>query len=181
MTNNEIEARRVELEEMAQIGGFTEEMIAEWKALYNLEMDNNMANAIAIAESADFTAYINRGNEGYYDLNTKEDNEWESNEYTLENAMKAFKAFAKAHEIKTVKILPYLLNIEEIKEIDNERIRYRQEEMYADACMAEQYGDPTLMKRYENEYGIEKDYGPSNPWDAPGMCVEDFIKGVRYC
>ena len=23
-----------------------------------------------------------------------------------------------------------------------------------------------------------RDYGPSNPWDAPGMCVSDFIKGV---
>lgn len=22
------------------------------------------------------------------------------------------------------------------------------------------------------------DYSPSNPWDAPGMCVSDFIKGV---
>lgn len=20
-----------------------------------------------------------------------------------------------------------------------------------------------------------RDYGPSNPWDAPGMCVSDFI------
>lgn len=24
----------------------------------------------------------------------------------------------------------------------------------------------------------EKDYGPSNPWDAPGMTISDFIKGV---
>lgn len=26
----------------------------------------------------------------------------------------------------------------------------------------------------------EKDYGPSNPWDAPGMKVSDFIRGVVY-
>ena len=26
----------------------------------------------------------------------------------------------------------------------------------------------------------EKDYGPSNPWDAPGMKVSDFITGVSY-
>ena len=27
----------------------------------------------------------------------------------------------------------------------------------------------------------EEDYGPSNPWDAPGMKVGDFIRGVCYC
>jgi len=26
----------------------------------------------------------------------------------------------------------------------------------------------------------EKDYGPSNPWDAPGMKVSDFITDVSY-
>ena len=26
----------------------------------------------------------------------------------------------------------------------------------------------------------EEDYGPSNPWDAPGMRVSDFITGVCY-
>lgn len=30
----------------------------------------------------------------------------------------------------------------------------------------------------EPEY---EDYGPSNPWDAPGMRVSDFIRGVSYC
>ena len=24
----------------------------------------------------------------------------------------------------------------------------------------------------------ESDYGPSTPWNAPGMCVSDFIRGV---
>ena len=26
----------------------------------------------------------------------------------------------------------------------------------------------------------ERDYSPSNPWDAPGMRVSDFISGVSY-
>lgn len=30
----------------------------------------------------------------------------------------------------------------------------------------------------DDEY--EKDYGPSNPWDAPGMKISDFIGGVCY-
>lgn len=32
------------------------------------------------------------------------------------------------------------------------------------------------FSRYEREY--EKDWSPSNPWDAPGMSVSDFITGV---
>ena len=32
---------------------------------------------------------------------------------------------------------------------------------------------------FEEEYEDE-DYGPSNPWDAPGMSVSDFIRGVSY-
>ena len=27
---------------------------------------------------------------------------------------------------------------------------------------------------WENDY-IERNYGPSNPWDAPGMSIRDFI------
>lgn len=50
-----------------------------------------------------------------------------------------------------------------------------QEEEYYDACMASAYGDESLMRRYERKYGIEKEYSPSNPWDAPGMKVSDFI------
>lgn len=50
-----------------------------------------------------------------------------------------------------------------------------QEEEYAEACMAEAHGEPSLMRRYEEKYEIEKDYSPSNPWNAPGMSVHDFI------
>lgn len=48
-------------------------------------------------------------------------------------------------------------------------------EEYEEACMAEAYGEPSLMRRYNRKYGIEEEYGPSNPWDAPGMSVGDFI------
>ena len=51
-------------------------------------------------------------------------------------------------------------------------------EEYADACMASNYGDESLMMAYNRKYEIEEDYGPSNPWDAPGMKISDFIKGV---
>ena len=50
-----------------------------------------------------------------------------------------------------------------------------QEEEYAEACMASACGDESLMMRYERKYGIEKEYSPSNPWDAPGMSIRDFI------
>ena len=44
-------------------------------------------------------------------------------------------------------------------------------EMY-DLIMGDGEDDPWL------EELEEKDYGPSNPWDAPGMKVSDFITGV---
>ena len=33
-------------------------------------------------------------------------------------------------------------------------------------------------ERYYTPSATAGDYGPSNPWDAPGMCVSDFISGV---
>ena len=33
------------------------------------------------------------------------------------------------------------------------------------------------MDDYETKQ-VEKDYGPGNPWDAPGMKISDFIGGV---
>lgn len=26
---------------------------------------------------------------------------------------------------------------------------------------------------------MDRDYSAANPWDAPGMCVSDFIRGVK--
>ena len=31
----------------------------------------------------------------------------------------------------------------------------------------------------ESRIEDEQEYGPSNPWDAPGMSVSDFIRGVH--
>ena len=39
--------------------------------------------------------------------------------------------------------------------------------------------DYVLGQRYWGTTTEAKDYGPSNPWDAPGMRVSDFIRGVR--
>lgn len=55
----------------------------------------------------------------------------------------------------------------------------------AKACFEEEqkrfdYNTPKFMPEYyECEYGVDdSDYGPSNPWDAPGMNISDFIRGV---
>lgn len=47
------------------------------------------------------------------------------------------------------------------------------------------FGDPVYSNlEYTNKYreydqGVDyEDYSPSNPWDAPGMTVSDFVKGV---
>ena len=40
------------------------------------------------------------------------------------------------------------------------------------------YTDDDFERAYESYYGTydeEKSYGPSNPWDAPGMKISDFI------
>lgn len=40
----------------------------------------------------------------------------------------------------------------------------------------EDYEDDSIIPDPCDYY--EKSYGPSNPWDAPGMCVSDFVPGV---
>lgn len=41
-------------------------------------------------------------------------------------------------------------------------------------------GDVLEMREFRDDCGGYEDYGPSNPWDAPGMKVSDFITGVCY-
>lgn len=38
--------------------------------------------------------------------------------------------------------------------------------------------DPYPVRRTRGISSTDGDYGPSNPWDAPGMSVSDFISGV---
>ena len=91
----------------------------------------------------------------------------------FEKAYEVFKEIVKAKGYKVVNICedfesynPYKAPYEEVR---------TDEEEYYDACLASEYGDNTLMERYNRKHGIEEEYGPSNPWDAPGMCVRDFI------
>lgn len=52
------------------------------------------------------------------------------------------------------------------------------EELHNECLMQ---GDYLEARTYQDDgYGWEKDYGPSNPWDAPGMKISDFITGVCY-
>ena len=54
---------------------------------------------------------------------------------------------------------------------DNEAIK-----SYIDKITVEGYElNPIDDSGYDDGYSSSKDYGPSNPWDAPGMSVRDFI------
>ena len=47
---------------------------------------------------------------------------------------------------------------------------------YAKDCPSYEEGTPECLK--ENHYcpsATAGDYGPGNPWDAPGMSIHDFI------
>ena len=48
---------------------------------------------------------------------------------------------------------------------------------------AEEESKEDDSESYPNDFrpddDYDKDYGPNNPWDAPGMRVSDFIKGVK--
>lgn len=49
-------------------------------------------------------------------------------------------------------------------------------ERMAANCTGYLYGTPSCLE--EDEYtpsSTFRDYGPSNPWDAPGMSIRDFI------
>ena len=93
-----------------------------------------------------------------------------------EPAITLFKAMIEKLEIKSVNLSDnFLAWLTAEPNFDEEPTR---EEEYAEACMASEYGDESLMRRYERKYEIEEEYGPSNPWDAPGMKVSDFIHGV---
>lgn len=106
--------------------------------------------------------------------NKYHDHEFDAHFAQYQDAVNLFKAKVKEFEIKEVFIAPdfmaWLKGSEEWEELPP-----TQEEEYYDACMASEHGDESLMERYNRKYGIEKDYSPSNPWDAPGMKVSDFI------
>ena len=90
-----------------------------------------------------------------------------------DTAVECFKATVLKYKIKEVFISDdYMAWLTATPDYDEEPTR---EEEYYDACLASEYGDESLMERYNRKYGIEKEYSPTTPWNAPGMCVGDFI------
>lgn len=160
-TYEEIEKRRSELEnEMAKVG-YTEAILTEWNALYDEEMMLNKANAIAVAENDNVIIFLEDVYECGWAINKKGNGEWHYNEIrTLANALKEFKESAIANGIEKVLIQPIYLDIDYVKEKDANDAKYEAEE-----------------ERYTRS-ATNGDYSPSNPWDAPGMKISDFIKGV---
>ena len=83
---------------------------------------------------------------------------------------------------------------------NSEARRMKEAKTFVDIVTGKVYGDNQTLKdaaealmgeveeEEEEEYHPRRrytsstngDYGPSNPWDAPGMCVSDFITGVRW-
>ena len=56
------------------------------------------------------------------------------------------------------------------EKMENERIRKFEEDRY-DLIASGNYDNTDA---YETSCNNETDYGPSNPWDAPGMSISDF-------
>ena len=180
MTEEAIDSKRDEARTALENGTITEEEFnAEYSALYEASKTLEKLRAIAMASNENIDMFVIPMYECGWWVEYKVNGEWETEEiYTLEATMKRFAQLAREYNVKTCNVSPSLLDKDEIKKKDREQAKYERESAYADACMTSFYGDDSLMRSYEREYGIEKDYGPSNPWDAPGMKISDFIKGV---
>lgn len=63
--------------------------------------------------------------------------------------------------------------------IDYARTTTEEEEIEAASdCKQYEYGRPSCFEEDEDYYcpsSTNRDYSPSNPWDAPGMSIRDFI------
>lgn len=140
------------------------------------EIKEMKENAIAIGESKNTLIVVKRMYECGWAIETIVNGEYDYDDWcSIVTTMKKFANFAREHEIKMVLVRPEYLDMESLEKMDADFYAYREQEEYADACMASAYGDDNLMERYNRRHGIEKEYSPSNPWDAPGMSVHDFI------
>ena len=176
MTYEEIENRRDALEEMMTAFGYTDKIRSVWEMLNDKEKELDMENAIAIAKNDSVTIFINSMYECGFAIHTKADGKWDYDDgYTAVGVMTKFAELARKHGVKTCNVTKEWLDRKYLEEIDAERARLADEEAYRDACMASEYGDDSLLERYNRNHGIEKEYSPSNPWDAPGMSIRDFI------
>lgn len=150
---------------------------AIWQRLCDEEFELDKSDfAMAVAEGENVNVMVRDMYECGTAVEGKIDGKWVYDEYsTIEGAMKAFAKIAREHNVKTCNVEPWLLDIESVRMKDEKDREYAWQQEYADACLAASFGDDSLMRRYERAHGIEKDYGPSNPWDAPGMSIHDFI------
>lgn len=71
----------------------------------------------------------------------------------------------------------------ETEEMCNQAERFL-DKLHMDPALREKLEICVMAQRdfiWQNSFYDDRDYGPSNPWDAPGMKVSDFIRGVSYC
>ena len=146
---------------------------------YNEEIREDLKFAVAIAKADDFMVFARDIYECGYGINIFENGKWSYDEEpTAERMMKRFSELARSHNVKKCLVSPEYLSIESLKEIDRKRSNYLEQEAYDLAMMASAYGDDSMLRRYERRYtrsATAGDYSPSNPWDAPGMSIRDFI------
>ena len=64
------------------------------------------------------------------------------------------------------------MSLFELKEQYKQAIKNREIPRY---CTFEEYADMYGDEEDDNASSTHGDYSPSNPWDAPGMCISDFI------
>lgn len=72
-------------------------------------------------------------------------------------------------------------NIDQLRQADAIIAKMRIPEAWREEIEMELLGSYDMMNNpsWTSWTPDEEDYGPSNPWDAPGMKVSDFIRGVR--
>lgn len=91
----------------------------------------------------------------------------------FENAYDFFKRELKEHGFSEVKISEDFSDYDPNRYIEEEPMT--REEEYAEACFAESCGEYLPMQMYKEKYHIEEEYSATNPWNAPGMSIKDFI------
>lgn len=64
------------------------------------------------------------------------------------------------------------MSLFELKEQYKQAIKDRKIPRY---CTFEEYTDMYGDEEDINTSSTHGDYSPGNPWDAPGMCISDFI------
>lgn len=131
------------------------------KSQQNKEYDREMNNfAIAIAKSFNASVFVRSMFEcGWAVCTRTNEDSYGYDEYSsIIDAMKRFKQFSKEHKIKTVLIQPWLLDTEDLRQIDEDKAKYEDQAAYEEAMMYAEYsGDDSMLRRYYRRHGIEYD------------------------